>query len=147
MAMATDFRFAGKSAVFGQPEVLLGILPGAGGTQRLMRLIGITKAKEINYSGRQVNADEALEIGLVSAVYPDDDCYPQALEAAKEYAKGPKSLQLIKKVMMDGLALPLEDAIKLEAEAFGDCFETDDRLIGVQSFLDHGPGRATFTRK
>ena len=147
LAMATDFRFAGENAVFGQPEVLLGILPGAGGTQRLMRLIGITKAKEINYSGRQVNADEALEIGLVSAVYPDDDCYPQALEAAKEYAKGPKSLQYIKKVMMDGLALPLEDAIKLEAEAFGDCFETDDRLIGVQSFLDHGPGRATFTRK
>lgn len=147
LAMATDFRFAGENAVFGQPEVLLGILPGAGGTQRLMRLIGITKAKEINYSGRQVNADEALEIGLVSAVYPDDDCYPQALEAAKEYAKGPKSLQFIKKVMMDGLALPLEDAIKLEAEAFGDCFETDDRLIGVQSFLDHGPGRATFTRK
>ena len=147
LAMATDFRFAGESAVFGQPEVLLGILPGAGGTQRLMRLIGITKAKEINYSGRQVNAEEALEIGLVSAVYPDDDCYPQALEAAKEYAKGPKSLQFIKKVMMDGLALPLEDAIKLEAEAFGDCFETDDRLIGVQSFLDHGPGRATFTRK
>lgn len=147
LAMATDFRFAGENAVFGQPEVLLGILPGAGGTQRLMRLIGITKAKEINYSGRQVNAEEALEIGLVSAVYPDDDCYPQALEAAKEYAKGPKSLQHIKKVMMDGLALPLEDAIKLEAEAFGDCFETDDRLIGVQSFLDHGPGRATFTRK
>ena len=147
LAMATDFRFAGESAVFGQPEVLLGILPGAGGTQRLMRLIGITKAKEINYSGRQVNADEALEIGLVSAVYPDDDCYPQALEAAKEYAKGPKSLQFIKKVMMDGLALPLEEAIKLEAEAFGDCFETDDRLIGVQSFLDHVPGRATFTRK
>ena len=147
LAMATDFRFAGESALFGQPEVLLGILPGAGGTQRLMRLIGITKAKEINYSGRQVNAEEALEIGLVSAVYPDDDCYPQALEAAKEYAKGPKSLQFIKKVMMDGLALPLEEAIKLEAEAFGDCFETDDRLIGVQSFLDHGPGRATFTRK
>jgi len=147
LAMATDFRFAGESAVFGQPEVLLGILPGAGGTQRLMRLIGITKAKEINYSGRQVNAEEALEIGLVSAVYPDDDCYPQALEVAKEYAKGPKSLQFIKKVMMDGLALPLEEAIKLEAEAFGDCFETDDRLIGVQSFLDHGPGRATFTRK
>ena len=147
LAMATDFRFAGENAVFGQPEVLLGILPGAGGTQRLMRLIGITKAKEINYSGRQVNADEALEIGLVSAVYPDDDCYPQALEVAKEYAKGPKSLQFIKKVMMDGLALPLEEAIKLEAEAYGDCFETDDRIIGVQSFLDHGPGRATFTRK
>ena len=96
LAMATDFRFAGESAVFGQPEVLLGILPGAGGTQRLTRLIGITKAKEINYSGRQVKADEALQIGLVSAVFADDDCYPQALEAAKSYARGPKSLQFIK---------------------------------------------------
>jgi enoyl-CoA hydratase len=147
LAMATDFRFAGESAVFGQPEVLLGILPGAGGTQRLMRLVGITKAKEINYSGRQVTAEEALELGLVSAVYADDDCYPQALAAAKEYANGPKSLQFIKRVMMDGLSLPLDEAVKLEAEAFGDCFETDDRLIGVQSFLDHGPGKASFTRK
>ena len=84
---------------------------------------------------------------MVSAVFADDDCYPQALEAAKSYASGPKSLQFIKKVMMDGLALPLDDALKLEAEAFGDCFETEDRLIGVQSFLDHGPGKATFTRK
>ena len=147
LAMATDFRFAGESAVFGQPEVLLGILPGAGGTQRLTRLIGITKAKEINYSGRQVKADEALQIGLVSAVFADDDCYPQALEAAKSYARGPKSLQFIKRAMMDGLALPLDEALKLEAEAFGDCFETEDRLIGVQSFLDYGPGKATFTRK
>ena len=147
LAMATDFRFAGESAVFGQPEVLLGILPGAGGTQRLMRLVGVTKAKDINYSGRQVTAQEALEIGLVSAVYADDDCYPQALEAAQQYANGPKSLQFIKKAMMDGLALPLDEAVKLEAEAFGDCFETDDRLIGVQSYLEHGPGKATFTRK
>jgi enoyl-CoA hydratase len=99
LSMATDFRFAGENAVFGQPEVLLGILPGAGGTQRLMRLVGITKAKDI------------------------------------------------KRSMMEGLALPLQDAIKVEAEAFGDCFETEDRLIGVQSFLEHGPGKADFNRK
>jgi len=146
LAMSTDFRFAGEGAVFGQPEVLLGILPGAGGTQRLMRLIGITKAKEINYSGRQVKADEALEIGLVSKVFPDEECYAEAVKAAEVYAKGPKSLQYIKRAMMEGLALPLSEAIKVEAEAFGDCFETEDRLIGVQSFLEHGPGKAEFTR-
>ncbi len=146
LAMSTDFRFAGEGAVFGQPEVLLGILPGAGGTQRLMRLIGITKAKEINYSGRQVKADEALEIGLVSKVFPDEECYVEAVKAAEVYAKGPKSLQYIKRAMMEGLALPLSEAINVEAEAFGDCFETEDRLIGVQSFLEHGPGKAEFTR-
>ena len=72
---------------------------------------------------------------MVSAVFADDDCYPQALEAAKSYAKGPKSLQFIKRVMMDRLALPLDEALKLEAEAFGDCFETEDRLIGVKASL------------
>tara|TARA_B100000686_G_scaffold351174_1_gene449163 strand:- start:5359 stop:6144 length:786 start_codon:yes stop_codon:yes gene_type:complete len=147
LAMSTDFRFAGEGAVFGQPEVLLGILPGAGGTQRLMRLVGITAAKEINYSGRQVKAGEALDIGLVSKVFPDEDCYQEAIKAAEGYAKGPKSLQYIKRAMMDGLALPLSEAVKVEAEAFGDCFETEDRLIGVQSFLEHGPGKAEFTRE
>jgi enoyl-CoA hydratase/carnithine racemase len=112
-----------------------------------MRLVGITKAKEINYSGRQVKADEALDIGLVSGVFSDEDCYPEAIKAAEIYAKGPKSLQYIKRSMMEGLALPLQDAIKVEAEAFGDCFETEDRLIGVQSFLEHGPGKADFNRK
>jgi len=147
LAMATDFRFAGEKAVFGQPEVLLGILPGAGGTQRLMRLVGITKAKDINYSGRQVKAAEAEQIGLVSAVFPDEECYPKAIEAAEEYANGPKSLQFIKRAMMQGLSMPLEEAVKVEAEAFGDCFETEDRLVGVQSFIEHGPGKAEFNRK
>ena len=146
LAMATDFRFAGESAVFGQPEVLLGILPGAGGTQRLMRLIGITKAKEINYSGRQVKAPEALELGLVSSVHPYEECYPKALEAAEEYSRGPKSLQFIKRAMMAGLSMPLEEAVKIEADAFGDCFETNDRLVGVESFIEHGPGKAEFNR-
>jgi len=147
LAMATDFRFAGEGAVFGQPEVLLGILPGAGGTQRLMRLVGITKAKEINYSGRQVDALEAEQIGLVSAVFPDEECYSQALAAAEQYAKGPKSLQFIKRAMMQGLSLPLEEAVEVEADAFGDCFETEERIVGVQSFIEHGPGKAEFSRK
>ena len=146
LSMATDFRICGEGAVFGQPEVLLGILPGAGGTQRLMRLVGITKAKEINYTGRMVSAAEALEIGLVSAVHPDDDVYSAAVDLAAGYAKGPKSLQYIKRAMMEGLHLPLAEAIEVEADAFGDCFETEDRVTGVQSFLEHGPGKATFSR-
>lgn len=146
LSMATDFRICGESAVFGQPEVLLGILPGAGGTQRLMRLVGITKAKDINYSGRQVPASEALEIGLVSAVHADEDVYSAAVAMATTYADGPKSLQFIKRAMMEGLALPLSEAIKVEAEAFGDCFETQDRVVGVQSFMEHGPGKAKFSR-
>ena len=147
LCMATDFRVCGEGAVFGQPEVLLGIIPGAGGTQRLMRLVGITKAKEINYTGRTVTASEALDIGLVSSVHPDDDVYGAALELAAGYAKGPKSLQFIKAAMMAGLHLPLTEAVEVEADAFGDCFETEDRVAGVQSFLEHGPGKATFSRR
>ncbi len=147
LCMATDFRVAGERATFGQPEVLLGISPGAGGTQRLSRLVGITKAKEMNYTGRQVKADGALAMGLVSAVHPDDDCYPKALELAAGYARGPKALRYIKRAMMEGLSLPLAEAVALEAEAFGDCFETEDRVTGIASFIEHGPGKAEFNRK
>ena len=147
LSMATDFRVCGEGAVFGQPEVLLGIMPGAGGTQRLTRLVGITKAKEINYTGRMVPAAEALDIGLVSSVHPDEAVYEAAVDLAAGYAKGPKSLQYIKRAMMEGLHLPLAEAVEVEADAFGDCFETEDRVVGVQSFLEHGPGKATFARK
>ena len=147
LAMTTDFRVAGENAVFGQPEILLGIIPGAGGTQRLPRLVGITKAKELNYTGRQVQADEALAIGLVSEVVPDEQCYPRAIELAEMYAKGPKALQYCKKSMMDGLAVSLEEACRIEAANFGACFETEDRVAGVQSFLENGPGKAAFSRK
>lgn len=146
LAMTTDFRIAGESAVFGQPEILLGIIPGAGGTQRLMRLVGITKAKELNYTGRQIDAAEALDIGLVSEVVSDDQCYARAIELAEMYAKGPKALQYCKRAMMDGLAVSLEEAVRIEAENFGACFETNDRVAGVESFLEHGPGKATFNR-
>ncbi len=147
LSMATDFRICGEAAVFGQPEVLLGILPGAGGTQRLMRLVGVTTAKEINYTGRQVKAPEALDIGLVSAIHPDDEVYAEAIKLAAGYAKGPKALRYIKSAMNEGQGLPMSEAVKIEAEAFGDCFETEDRVIGVQSFLEHGPGKATFTQR
>jgi enoyl-CoA hydratase len=147
LSMATDFRVAGERAVFGQPEVLLGILPGAGGTQRLSRLVGITRAKQINYTGRQVTAEEALDIGLVSEVHADDECYTKALEMAETYARGPKALRHIKHAMMKGLAMPLDEAMEVEADAFGDCFETEDRITGIQSFIENGPGKATFSRK
>ncbi len=145
LAMATDFRVAADDAVFGQPEILLGIIPGGGGTQRLPRLVGVTKAKEIIYSGRNVYPDEALAIGLVSAVHPPDDTYDAAVELAAGYAAGPAALRMAKKAVMDGLALSLADAVACEAEHFGDCFNTDDTAIGVASFLEKGPGKATFT--
>ena len=145
LAMATDFRVAADDATFGQPEILLGIIPGGGGTQRLPRLVGVTKAKEIIYTGRHVRPDEALDIGLVSAVHPADATYDAAVELAAGYAAGPAALRMAKQAVMDGLALSLADAVARETEHFGDCFATDDTAIGVASFLEKGPGKATFT--
>ena len=145
LAMATDFRVAAEDATFGQPEILLGIIPGGGGTQRLPRLVGVTKAKEIIYTGRHVGAAEALDIGLVSAVHPADGTYDAAVELAAGYAAGPAALRMAKQAVMDGLALSLADAVACEVERFGDCFTTDDTAIGVASFLEQGPGKAVFT--
>ena len=145
LAMATDFRVAADDAVFGQPEIRLGIIPGGGGTQRLPRLVGITKAKQIIYTGRNVHSDEALGIGLVSAVHPPDETYDAAVEMAAGYASGPAALRMAKQAVMDGLALPLADAVACEVDRFGDCFTTDDTAIGVASFLEKGPGKAVFS--
>ena len=145
LAMATDFRVAAEDAVLGQPEIRLGIIPGGGGTQRLPRLVGVTKAKEIIYTGRNVHPDEALAIGLVSAVHPADATYDAAVELAAGYAAGPAALRMAKQAVMDGLALNLADAVACEVDQFGDCFATDDAAIGVASFLEKGPGKATFT--
>ena len=145
LAMATDFRVAAEDAVLGQPEIRLGIIPGGGGTQRLPRLVGVTRAKEIIYTGRNVYPDEALDIGLISAVHPPDETYDAAVEMAAGYAAGPAALRMAKQAVMDGLALSLADAVARETEHFGDCFATDDTAIGVASFLEKGPGRATFT--
>jgi len=147
LAMTPEFRLAGENAVFGQPEILLGIIPGGGGTQRLPRLVGVTKAKEIIYSGRMVGAEEALAIGLVSSVHPDEDVYSEAVALAERYASGPKALQYAKQSIMNGMHLPMAEAVAAEAEAFGDCFDTEDRKTGVQSFIDHGPGKAEFERR
>jgi enoyl-CoA hydratase/carnithine racemase len=145
LSLATDFRVCGTSARFGQPEILLGIIPGAGGTQRLPRLIGMSRAKELVYSGRQADAEEALSIGLVSSVHPDEGVLDAAVELASRYAAGPAALREAKRAMQDGITLPIADAIELEKRHFAASFRTEDSITGVTSFLEQGPGKARFT--
>lgn len=145
LAMATDFRIAATNSQVGQPEILLGIMPGGGGSQRLSRLAGITLAKELIYTGRNLSADEALAANVISSVHEPDEVQGAAQEMAARYAAGPASLRMAKQVMVAGLHLPLDEAVQLEIEAFADTFETEDRAIGVASFLENGPGQATFT--
>lgn len=145
LSMSTDFRVCGEGAVFGQPEILLGIIPGAGGTQRLTRLVGVTKSKEINYTGRQVKAAEALEIGLVSAVVADDAVLDEAVALAEKYANGPAAIANAKKAIMDGLHVSIEEAIAIEKREFVAAFQTNDAVTGIQSFMEHGPGKAEFS--
>lgn len=145
LAMATDFRLAADDAVFGQPEILLGIIPGGGGTQRLPRLVGVTRAKEIIYTGRRIPAEEALGMGLVSAVHPAAEVFDAACELAASYAAGPAALRMAKQAVMGGLDLAIGGGLELEAACFEACFATDDARIGVASFLENGPGKAVFT--
>ena len=145
LAMACDFRFAAEDAVMGQPEILLGLIPGAGGTQRLPRLVGLSRAKDIVYSGRMVQMDEAERIGLVDRVLPADDVHDAALEQAAVYAAGPYALRLAKRAIEDGTELPLDHALRLERSLFAESFATEDARIGIASFLEHGPGKAEFT--
>jgi len=144
LALACDYRIAGPRAVFGQPEILLGIIPGGGGTQRLTRLVGPSRAKELCLTGRQVKADEALAIGLADEV-TDEDPMVRALDLAAEVARGPLVAQAITKRVIDaGLSGALADGLALEREGFVEVFGTDDSRTGVASFLEHGPGKATF---
>ena len=144
LALTADFRFAAHNAKLGQPEILLGIIPGAGGTQRLTRLVGVQKAKELVYSGRMVEADEALSIGLVDRVIDADQVYQVTLEQAEQYAKGPFALRLAKQAIDQGAELDLDAALRLETALFTACFATRDQQTGMQSFLEQGPGKAEF---
>ncbi|HEY2270025.1 MAG TPA: enoyl-CoA hydratase-related protein [Streptosporangiaceae bacterium] len=146
VALAADFRIAGERARLGQPEILLGIIPGAGGTQRLPRLIGPAKAKDLVFSGRMVNADEALRIGLVDQVVPDSDVYSAAVDMVKRYAAGPAlALRAAKQAIDAGLGVDLATGLEIERVQFAALFGTEDQRAGMRSFLENGPGKATFT--
>ncbi len=145
LALACDFRVASEKAKLGQPEVLLGIIPGGGGTQRLPRLVGPARAKELMMTGRQVDAAEALAIGLVDEVVPHEALHDRVLELAARYAAGARHAQaLVKRAVDEGLDGTLRDGLDLEQQLFADSFATPDAPIGVRSFLEHGPGKADF---
>lgn len=137
LAMCADFRFAGEGAQLGQPEIKLGIIPGAGGTQRMPRLVGPARAKDIIYSGRMVPAKEALEIGLVDAVSPDGEVYDRAVEVARRYAEGPtQALRAAKVAVTWGGRTDLRTGLVIEREAFVDLFATDDQKEGMRAFVE-----------
>jgi enoyl-CoA hydratase len=146
LAMACDWRIAADDARLGQPEILLGIIPGGGGTQRLPRLVGPAKAKEIMITGRQVGADEGLRIGLVDELAPQADVLTRALDKAASVAAGAVIAQgYVKAAVDEGIETTLAWGLDREGDLFEQVFATDDARIGVQSFLEHGPGKATFT--
>jgi enoyl-CoA hydratase/carnithine racemase len=146
LALAADFRVAGEGARLGQPEILLGVIPGAGGTQRLPRLIGPSKAKDLVFSGRMVKAAEAHAIGLVDLVAPDDDVYAAARKLVQRYATGPAlALQAAKRAIDHGLDVDLATGLEIERVQFAALFGTEDQRSGMRSFLENGPGKATFT--
>jgi enoyl-CoA hydratase len=145
LALACDLRIAGDTARVGQPEILLGIIPGGGGTQRLARLVGPARAKELCWSGRQVRADEALALGLVDRVVAADDVEAEALAWAAALGSGAVvAMGKIKRSIDGGADLELGRALDLEAECFAEVFATDDAASGIASFREHGPGQASF---
>jgi len=145
LALACDLRVCAHDARFGLPEVLLGVIPGGGGTQRLPRLIGAGRAKELIFTGRQVRADEALAIGLVTRVVPAAEVLGAALELAASLAAGAVVAQGLGKAAVDlGLETTLEGGLAIERRQFLAATKTEDATLGVTSFLEHGPGKATF---
>ena len=137
IAMSCDIRICSDNAVFGQPEVGLGITPGFGGTQRLARLVGAGMAKQMIYTARNIKADEAYRIGLVNAVYTQEELLPAAEKMAATIAKNaPIAVRNCKKAINDGLEVDMDQAIVIEEKLFGDCFETEDQKYGMAFFLD-----------
>jgi enoyl-CoA hydratase/carnithine racemase len=145
LALCADVRFAAEDAVLGQPEVLLGIIPGAGGTQRLTRLVGPSRAKDLIFSGRFVKADEALAIGLVDRVVPADQVYDEALSWARQFSGAATyAVRAAKEAIDRGLEVDLETGLEIERQQFAALFATEDRGIGMSSFVEKGPGKAQF---
>jgi enoyl-CoA hydratase len=146
LALHCDMIVASETAEFGQPEILLGIIPGGGGTQRMARLIGPSRAKDLIFTGRMVTADEALAIGLVDEVVPADDVYATARRWAEQFVDGPAvALAAAKKAIDGGLDTDLRTGLDIEAELFAALFATDDRRTGMESFVANGPGKARFS--
>jgi enoyl-CoA hydratase/carnithine racemase len=145
LALCADFRVAGQGAQVGQPEILLGVIPGAGGTQRLPRLVGPARAKDIVFTGRFVGAAEALDIGLVDRVVPDAEVYDVARALVARYATGPAlALRAAKQAIDDGLETDLGTGLEIEQLQFAGLFTTEDQRTGMRSFVENGPGKATF---
>jgi len=145
LALAADFRIAADNATFGQPEILLGIIPGAGGTQRLTRLIGPSKAKDLIFSGRFVQADEALAIGLVDRVVSPETVYDEAVAWARQYVGGARlAVRAAKDAIDRGLEVDLTTGLEIERMAFASLFATEDGAKGMKSFVENGPGKAEF---
>lgn len=137
LAMSCDIRICSDNAVFGQPEVGLGITPGFGGTQRLARLIGPGMAKQMIYTARNIKAEEALRVGLVNAVYPQEELMAAAEKMAQTIAKNaPIAVRHCKKAINEGLDTDMDEAITIECKLFGNCFETEDQRYGMAFFLD-----------
>jgi enoyl-CoA hydratase/carnithine racemase len=145
LTLCADVRFAAEDAVVGQPEVLLGVMPGAGGTQRLTRLIGPSKAKDLIFTGRFVKADEALALGMVDRVVPADQVYAEAVAWAGQFANAAAfALRAAKETIDRGLETDLETGLEMERQQFAALFATEDRDIGMRSFVENGPGKARF---
>jgi len=146
LALCADVRIAADNAQLGQPEILLGIIPGAGGTQRLTRLVGPSKAKDLIFTGRFVKADEALAIGLVDKVVPADQVYAEAVTWARQFAGGAAlALRAAKESIDRGREVDLDTGLEIERQQFAALFATEDRRTGMESFVENGPGKAQFT--
>jgi enoyl-CoA hydratase len=145
LALCADYRIAAEDAKLGQPEILLGIIPGAGGTQRLSRLIGPSKAKDLIYTGRFVDAAESLSLGLVDKVVPAASVYDEAVAWASQFSGGAAlALRAAKEAIDAGLGVDLQTGLEIERQQFAALFATEDRAIGMKSFVENGPGKAEF---
>jgi enoyl-CoA hydratase/carnithine racemase len=134
--MGADFRFVADDARLGQPEILLGLIPGAGGTQRLARIVGYQRAKEIVLTGRQVDAVEALEIGLADQVFPPAELLDATLEIARDWAtKATRAIAAAKTALNAGFGRPVSEGLLVERDAFNDSFKTEDAREGVAAFI------------
>jgi enoyl-CoA hydratase len=141
LALATDFRFAAEDARLGQPEIKIGVFPGAGGTQRLPRLVGAALARDLVYSGRQIDAEEALDSGLVDRVLAPEEVYPAALERARTYADGPVEAFAAAKASLRAAETDPRHGLAIERDAFCALFGSPDQREGMRAFLEKREAR------